>query len=563
MKGLFGALFNEREKEGIMKKLFSLTALLILFTVIAACDQPVDDYGNGDDNGDNDQPNGEQTYDMVDTSETLKSDIDVCYQIFPISFSDSSGDGVGDLRGIAENVDYLSETLDVDCIWLNPFNPSPSYHKYNVTDYYGIDSEFGTMEDFDHFLDTMHEHDIVVLMDLVINHTDFNHPWFQASREGDEQYRDWYVWHDFDTSDVEYPSMDGWYRYGDSYYFASFWDRMPELNFQHNPVREEIKAIATYWLELGIDGFRIDAARHIHDRNEYPTGTDFRQKNIDWFLEFNDHIKSVNEDAIMLSEIWLNSSAVIGRYYEGMDTTFNFQTAENILDAVRSTRENSLVADLVEARENYRNTREDFVDSIFLSNHDQTRVMTALDHNEAKAKLAANILFTLPGVSWVYYGEELGMSGDKPDESIRQPFKWDDGSPYNTEGQPGGIHDWNDHNRTLKGVEDQLQNEASMLNHYRELISLKKDHAALADGSIETVDSVDNDVIAFTRTKGETTYLVIHHLGNAVSDIDHALDSYEVIWSAHETNSVTDDALVMGAQSTYVLDVSGSDSLLD
>ncbi|MFW5893025.1 MAG: alpha-amylase family glycosyl hydrolase [Bacillota bacterium] len=552
-----------------MKKILSILVLALFVISLSACTEPEDD-DNTNNNNNNDDPKtdvpddiGDPPSDMVDTSENLKNDVDVCYQIFPISYADSNDDGKGDLRGIADNVDYLSETLDVDCVWLNPINPSPSYHKYNITDYYGIDSEFGTMEDFEHFIETMHDNGILVLMDFVINHTDFNHPWFKESRAGDEEYRDWYMWHDFDNSDADYPSMDGWYRNGDSYYFASFWDQMPELNFQHEPVREEIKDIATYWLEKGVDGFRIDAARHIHDRKEYPRGTDYREMNVNWFLEFNDHIKSVNEDAIMLSEIWLNSSAVIGEYYQGMDTTFNFMNAENILEAVQTTSKNTLVSDLVEAHEDYGENREDFVDSIFITNHDQPRVMTEFDHDEAKAKLAANMLFTLPGVSWVYYGEEIGMDGGKPDERIRQPFKWSSDSEYNAEGQPGGIQDWNDHNQSIDGVEGQLDDDRSLLNHYRELISLKKSHAVLSDGDLEEVDTSENDVIAYTRSDGDTTYLVVHHLGNSESTIDHALSDHEVLWSAHEANAVGENAFTMAAQSTLVIDVSDSDDLMD
>ncbi|MFO7781286.1 MAG: alpha-amylase family glycosyl hydrolase, partial [Spirochaetia bacterium] len=326
---------------------------------------------------------------------------------------------------------------------------------------------------------------------------------------------------------------------------------------------EEIKDIATYWLELGVDGFRIDAARHIHDQKEYPTGTDYRQMNVDWFLEFNDHIKSVDEDAIMLSEIWLNSSAVIGEYYQGMDTTFNFMTAENILEAVSSTRENELIPELVEARKNYGENRSDFVDSLFLTNHDQPRLMTELGHDEDKARLAANILYTLPGVSWMYYGEEIGMDGGKPDERIRQPFKWSADSPYNAEGQPGGIQDRNDHNTAIAGVDAQRSDDTSLLNHYRDLISLKKGHDVLAEGGLESIESSDDDVIAFTRTLDGTTYLIVHHLGNAESDIDHALESHEVIWSAHDSNAVTDSQLTMAPQSSYVIDVGDSDPVLD
>ncbi|MFW5894581.1 MAG: alpha-amylase family glycosyl hydrolase, partial [Bacillota bacterium] len=202
-------------------------------------------------------------------------EVDSCYQIFPIAYSDGNGDGMGDLEGIMDKADYLTDTLDVDCVWLTPVNESPSYHKYDVVDYYSIDEQFGDEETYEEFLDTMEENDIKVLMDFVINHTSYQHPWFEDARsDEDSEYRDYYVWSDEEALDEDYNSKEGWVAHGDEYYFASFWDQMPELNYENEDVREEIKEIASYWLDKGVDGFRIDAARHIYDRNEFPSSMD-------------------------------------------------------------------------------------------------------------------------------------------------------------------------------------------------------------------------------------------------------------------------------------------------
>lgn len=526
-----------------MKKLLLLPLTLLLLGTLAAC-------------------GGDDTPEMADTSQTLSNDVSTCYQIFPISFADSNDDGYGDLNGITENADYIADTLDVDCVWLNPINPSPSYHKYDVTDYYGIDEQFGTMEDFEAFLDVMHENDILVLTDFVINHTSYDHPLFESARD-DGEYRDWYRWNDFENSEEEYPSMDGWHRHGDSYYYASFWDQMPELNYENEAVREEIKSIATYWLEdIGVDGFRIDAARHIYDKNEYPSGTDVDELNIEWFLEFNDHVKSINEDAIVLSEVWVENSSYIADFYEGMDTTFNFQTATDIIDAVATTRDNDMVENLVEAREAYGEVREDFVDSMFLTNHDQNRIMSQLSENEDKARLAANILFTLPGVSWVYYGEEIGMNGQKPDESIRQPFKWGGDSDYTTEAKPNGINAWGDHNTAIDGAMDQLDDEDSLLNHYRELISLKRSDDTLRNGDIVALEDSDhgnaleseNDVMAYLRTDEDNTYIVIHHLGGSPSTITHSLSDYSVVHSSDD-HTENDGSIELQNQASIILKI--------
>lgn len=547
------------------KKLIMLVAAFTLVLTLAAC--------NDTENNTNDDPNenGEPTYEMQATSSNLK-DNDVCYQIFPISFADSDGDGYGDIQGIIDNVDYLVNTLEVDCIWLNPINPSPSYHKYDVVDYYDIDSRFGSIQEFITLVDTLNDHGVDVLMDFVINHTSYQHPWFEASRdpehEDHNQYKDYYVWNDFNENEEDYPTQTGWYYHGprDAHYFASFWDQMPELNFDNPDVRQEIKDISTFWLEdVGVDGFRIDAARHIYDQKEVPSGTDYREKNIEWFVEFNDHIKSVDENAIMLSEIWINSSRVIANYLEGMDTTFNFQNAENLIAAVGSTQAGDVVSDLVEARGHYGEVREDFVDSIFLSNHDQNRVMGAFSENENKARVAANILFTLPGTSWIYYGEELGMNGTNHpgrDEDVRQPFKWSASSSYNPEGGHTGISDWNAHNTSLDGVEEQLSDTDSLLNHYLELIQLKKGDSVLTNGTLEDTETYDGDVMAYLRSEGDTTYLVIHHLGNAASDITHALESYSIIYSSNDVTE-SDGAFTMQGQSSLVIDVSGEDTYLE
>lgn len=526
-----------------MKKLLFLPLTLMLLGTLAAC-------------------GGDESPEMAETSQTLSNDVSSCYQIFPIAFADSNNDGYGDLEGITENAEYLTDTLDVDCVWLNPINPSPSYHKYDVTDYYDIDEQFGTMEDFEAFLDVMHDNDILVLTDFVINHTSYNHPWFESARD-DGEYRDWYRWHDFDDSDEDYPSMDGWYQHNDAYYYASFWDQMPELNYENEAVREEIKNIATYWLEdVGVDGFRIDAARHIYDKNEYPSGTDVDELNIEWFLEFNDHVKSINDDAVILSEVWVESSSYIADFYEGMDTTFNFQTATDIMDAVSSTRDNDMVENLVEAREAYGEVREDFVDSMFLTNHDQNRVMSELSEDEDKARLAANILFTLPGVSWVYYGEEIGMNGQKPDESIRQPFKWGGESEDTTEAKPDGINAWGEHNTAIDGVAAQRDDEGSLLNHYRELISLKKSDDTLRDGDIAELPGSDyegaiedeGDVMSYLRTDGDTTYLVIHHLGGSPSAITHSLPDHSVVYSSDDYTE-SGDAFELQAHASIILEL--------
>jgi len=503
---------------------------------------------------------------MRPSSPVYKEDIDVCYQIFPIAFADSTGDGDGDLMGIVENITYLSETLDVDCVWLNPINPSPSYHKYDVTDYYTIDETFGDLDDFKVFMETMAENDILVIMDFVINHTSFNHIWFRRAREEpDGPYRSWYSWMSAEEM-AEHHTTEGWHELDGHYYYGSFWDQMPELNFENEDVRETIYAIAEYWLDLGVSGFRIDAARHIYDRNQYPLEVDTLQKTIDFFVEFNDHIKAVDENAFILGEVWSEQATYVADYFEGMDSTFNFQLASEIKRSVMTSSHNGLVDTLLDAHHAYGAVRSDYIDSIFLSNHDMDRVKSDFDRNPGRAALAARILFTLPGIAWIYYGEELGMTGVSPDPDRRQPFIWGEDNPYNTEGSPSPGHhaigDWDAYNAALDGVEAQLADPDSLLNTYIDMIALKKTHAPLFGGTLHSVETEDASFLVYRRSDEDTHYLVIHNLSQIDKTTTIDVADFTTIHHSHDY-TYENGTLTMAPLSTLIIEVEdGTVSLL-
>lgn len=542
-----------------MKKIkLVLLSLLLVFTLTACKEEetpPVDEPDEPD-------MSWKIEYDMVDVSPYFEENVDVCYQIFPISYADSNGDGYGDIKGITENITYLSETLNVDCIWLNPVNPSPTYHKYDVLDYYGIDAQLGTMEDYEELLNVAEEHGIKVLMDLVVNHTSFDHPWFVNARSSKESdYRDWYIWNDL-TDKEKYPSSDGWYFNNGEYYYASFWDRMPELNMDNPEVREEMKNIATFWLEKGVDGFRIDAAKHLYDLNEYPRGTNLLKENRLFFREFNDHIKSVNPDSFMVGEIWSESSSFIGYFYEGMDSTFNFPVAEAIMDGLLGGTSGEIIDTLEESMVEYGAVRDDYIDSFFLTNHDQNRILDTLSYDLDKMMLAAHINFTMPGISWIYYGEELGMTGMKPDESIRQPFKWSEDSVYNATGKTGGIANWNTRNVELDGVEEQLLNEESLLNMYIELITLKKENSALSDGVLRLVEYDGNRLLVFIRESNDQTLLVIHNMSQVAQTFTENIGGFEVVYGLENINIVDQDTMMIDPLETLVIEISDEDVVI-
>lgn len=505
-------------------------------------------------------------YKQVESSPEFNEEANVCYQIFPISYADSSGDGYGDLRGIADNVEYLSETLDVDCVWLNPFNPSTTYHKYDVTDYYDIDEDLGTMEDFEYFMKTLNDNDIYVLMDLVINHSSYHHPWFQESRSDESSdKRDWYSWNDLDDR-TAFPSTDGWYAHGDSHYYGSFWDQMPEFNYENQDVRNEMHTIAEFWLEKGVDGFRIDAARHIYDVNQYPRDVNVTSKSTEWFVEFNHYVKSTNPNAFIVGEVWTDNYEYVANFYDGMDSNFNFQFSTDIVDVLKNGRDNELIENLLASHKAYDEVREDYIDSIFITNHDQNRIMSEVSHDIDKAKQAAHILFTLPGISWIYYGEELGMTGVKPDPQIRQPFIWGEDSAYNTIGSPTGARDynhiqsWDNHNENLEGVKEQLDDNDSLLNTYRELISLKQNHSAIHNGELEAIES-NRRLLSYTMSDEHNDYLIVHNLSQLEQSFIFDF-TYRIVHQSHRFIDL-EQTITMQPLSSIILDIDSGEVVIN
>lgn len=478
-------------------------------------------------------------YEPSRVSETLKHEALIGYQIFPIAYADSDGNGMGDLEGITNHLDYLKNDLNVDAIWLNPIHPSPSYHKYDVVDYYDIDLSFGNLEDYKRLIEEAHKREIKVLLDFVVNHTSSKHPWFLAAKTNpDSPYRDYYVIREDRES---YTTNTGWYGLGDGSgveYFASFWSEMPELNFENQAVRDELKKIAGFWMDLGVDGFRIDAAKHVYDIKEYPKGTPVLAKNQAWFLELNAYMKEQNKDSLLLLETWDGYSSV-SNYLAAADASFNFDLSDSIISAVISENRKSLQGKLTSIYGAYDKKSDSYIDAVFLTNHDQNRIMSTLGEDPIKAKLAATIEFTLPGLTWIYYGEELGMTGEKPDENIREAFKWTDDQ---TALPNSRWRSWQ-YNQSLASLETQRLDETSMFKTYTRLTSLKANDEVIAHGTYLDYE-IDKSfrVFSFFRTYENRTYLVMHNLHGEAKTFDLSESSnlvFETGGSAVEGKVVT------------------------
>lgn len=427
----------------------------------------------------------------------------VFYEIFVRSFHDSDGDGIGDFNGVTERLDYLQD-LGIKGIWLMPINPSPSYHGYDVTDYYAVNPDYGTMEDFKKLLAEAHERDIRVIMDLVLNHTSAQHPWFRSALTPGSEYRDWYVWSETDPGFLGPWGAQAWYRASNGqYYYAIFWDQMPDLNYNAPAVREESKKIASFWLEeVGVDGFRLDAVRYLAEEEsilaDSPASHEFLE-------EWGQHVRSVAPEAFTVGEIWTGNSSV-KKYVETnteLSSAFNFDLADAIIKSVKDN--NSTVVRFI-----LQTTIRDFPEqdnANFITNHDQNRVMSQVSEDEGKAKVAAGILLTAPGIPFVYYGEEIGMTGTKPDELIRTPMQW-------TAEESAGFTDsvpWQAINSdyTTVNVAAQTGDDDSLLEHYRRLIQLRNEHPALRVGETYVAGSDSNKLVAYLRASADETILVI------------------------------------------------------
>jgi glycosidase len=436
-------------------------------------------------------------------------------EIFVRSFQDSNGDGIGDFNGIISRLDYLNDgdpstatDLGVTGLWLMPIHPSPSYHGYDVTDYYAINPEYGTLEDFQRLLDEAHRRGMRVIIDLVLNHTSSQHPWFIEAQDPASPYRDWYIWSDTDPGYTGPWGQQTWHPSNSGFYYGLFWAGMPDLNYTKPQTSDEMLAVTRFWLEdVGVDGFRLDAAPHLIEMNANQQNS---QATHEWYEAFRPIYKSSNPQALTVGEIW-DQSGIIAGYTQGdeLDLAFEFHLAEAILVSSR-TGDSRAVREAMNAVTRLYPPGQF---ATFLTNHDQNRVVSQLFASPEKARTAVAMLLTLPGVPFIYYGEEIGMTGIKPDEQLRTPMQWtEEASAGFTSSSP-----WIELNPDYKQVNaaSQEADPDSLLTLYRRLVYLRNQHAALRVGEYIPVQSDNPALFAFLRISEQERLLVIVNLGEA------------------------------------------------
>lgn len=480
----------------------------------------------------------------------------VTYQIFVRSFADGNGDGIGDLRGLTAKLDYLAD-LGVQALWLLPIHPSPSYHKYDVTDYRAIHPDYGTMEDFDAFLAAAKQRNLRVILDLVVNHTSSTHPWFESAASGpDSEFFDFYVWKKRDevgslTVTRTGPDTDNLRRWNeapgvrDHYYYAYFTGGMPDLNFDNPAVRREIHDIGRFWLEKGVDGFRLDAAKHIFPEDR---ATD----TVAFWEEFRGEMEKTNPDVFLVGEVWTDGQEA-KQYLPGLRSIFNFEMARSILDAVANGHGASLASRHAGLRRQYGEVLPGFTDATFLSNHDQNRVMSVLGDDKDRARVAASLLLTLPGSPFIYYGEEIGMRGLKPDFFIREPMLWQ-AQPDPWRARPREVRHSKDHK--VEHVAAQTQDGQSLLNHYKSLIELRNNTPALTSGDLEPVEDLHERLVAFVRRHPSGDVLVVHNISRRTISADlptSATGFTRTIWTSDKKITLSPDRIALPPCSSVVL----------
>jgi len=471
----------------------------------------------------------------------------VFYEIYIRSFQDSNGDGIGDLNGIASRLDYLAD-LGVTALWITPFYPSPQVDfGYDVSDYEDVDPQFGTLADFDALVGAAHRRGIRIVIDVVLNHTSDRHPWFESSRSSPASpMRGWYVWRDGrrdGTPPNNWESVFGgpaWTfdeRSGQWYYHC-FYRQQPDLNWRNPAVEARMHAVLKFWLDRGVDGFRLDAVSALYEdpdlRDNPPlesprvtlTGVVAQEwahnrrpdEVLDALQRVRRFVDRDGRDAVLISEAYLDTADELAPFYgrhgdDGMHLPFNFFLAQvPSLDARLFRR----AVEDVEAATRGR------WPSLVLSNHDINRACDRLAaaNTDACAKLLAMLLLTLRGTPFIYYGEEIGMPTDPPrdrDEvldpvgrtfwpaykgrdGVRRPMPWDGSAGHGcTRGTPW-LHFPGD--AASRHVAAQADDGASVLEFYRALLRLRADTPALREGAYRSLESA-SAVFAYTRSADE------------------------------------------------------------
>ena len=456
--------------------------------------------------------------------DTVDDNYRTFYQIFVGSFSDSNGDGVGDIRGIINRFDYLNDgnvnsetSLGVQGIWLSPIFSSPTYHKYDAKDYYKIDWRFGEEKDLKELVELCHSRNVKLILDLAINHTSDKHEWFLKFKEArmqgdvDNEYYDFYAC-------VTTAEKKGGVRYQkiagvDCWYECNFDGAMPELNYDNPKVKEAMVQVAKYYLDLGVDGFRFDAVKYIYFGDT--------ARSVAFWEWYMDELYKINPDIYCVGECWSGENEIL-EYYGAMNC-FNFAMSQAEGVIATAAKGNSSISKFTNYVESYQKKvlakNPDGMVMPFLSNHDMDRIAGAFV-TENNMRMAANLYILSAGSPVIYYGEEIGMRGSRGSESTdanrRLAMLWGDedlvrnpaGSTYSSDKQISST------------VAEQMEDENSLYRYYCKLLSIRHRNPAIARGKYTAVDCGEKNLGGFTIEYEGESILLLHNTSTAEISFD-------------------------------------------
>lgn len=522
----------------------------------------------------------------------------IIYQIYPRSFKDSNGDGIGDLRGILSKLDYLKK-LGIDIIWLSPIYQSPNDDNgYDISDYYNVMDEFGTMADFDELLDGIHQRGMKLLMDLVVNHTSDEHFWFQESRKSeDNPYRDYYYWKKEKPNNWQsFFGGEAWEydELSNAYYLHLFTKKQPDLNWENPKVRAEVYKLMRFWLDKGVDGFRMDVIPLISKRLDFPNAD---------FSNFNKVIEEVYANGPRLHEFLQEMNQEVMAHYDVMtvgeapgvpkelanlyvgedrkELNMIFHFGHMFIDHGPGGKFDIIDVKLNEFKSVFSEWHEAMGErgwvSIYLDNHDFPRMVSRFgedgDYRELSAKLLATLIFSLRGTTGIYQGSEIGMTNVAFDsfedyrdvetlnayrdhlengkdlsallkavhkqgrDNVRTPIQWS-GAPH--AGFTSGIP-WIKVNPNYKdiNVEESLADENSIFYYYQRMIKLRKEHLTLVYGDYELLDGNSEHIYAYRRWDEKGTYLILLNFTDELQQVDFIPNSgTELLISNYTENAL-------------------------
>jgi oligo-1,6-glucosidase len=504
----------------------------------------------------------------------------IVYQIYPRSYKDTSGNGVGDLRGIIQKLDYI-KSLGVTMVWLNPIYESPNDDNgYDISDYRAIMKEFGTMEDFDELLEGLHQRGMKFIMDVVVNHSSDEHEWFKQSRSSrDNSYRDYYHWWPAEKGKPNYrwsffdENSDAW-KYDeqtDSYYLHYFSQKQPDLNWENPKVRQEVYDIMKFWAEKGVDGFRLDAFQYVSKDITFPPFPEGYDVDIPSVIEYHgmgphihSYLKEMYDQVLSKYDVFAVSEGVGSTLQDAHDLVdkdrnelqmaYHFEATDMVTTLEKCT--------LAQFKESFTKWDKSFAEkgwiAIYLSNHDQSRFINRYgsdkpEFKDYSAKLLNTFILSMRGTPYTYYGDELGMTNigftkieqykdiaaingykkaasDGEDlehylkklnllsrDNGRTPMQWDTSKNAGFSNETPWLPVHKNH--TTVNVLNQENDQNSVLNHFRKMVALRKDNLLLVYGEYEIIQEEHPTIYAYSRTLDDEKMTVLLNFSESESSI--------------------------------------------